>query len=186
MHHSPTSTPHLRSNIVSLAVCVSAINQMHSENKLTNHGKQVTRGAQSQIASVNQLGCQESAANQGSKSTRSGSHEVKTNQISSSNPDLKSVGQSGIAPGVGRMMKTKAKRERTMSLDVADQKDTLASVLETETKGICGYLSTTIYIYLIYHTIYTQICPNIHRICKEVRSLTICVCRTLSLISSTI
>ncbi|XP_062861344.1 B-cell CLL/lymphoma 9-like protein isoform X2 [Trichomycterus rosablanca] len=107
---------------------------MHPENKLTNHGKQVSRGAQSQISSVNQQGCQEPAGNQGSKSTRSGSHDVKTNQISSSNPDLKSVGQSGSTAGVGRMMKTKAKRERTMSLDVADQKDTLASVLESEAK----------------------------------------------------
>ncbi|KAK2848197.1 hypothetical protein Q7C36_009879 [Tachysurus vachellii] len=95
---------------------------MHPENKLTNHGKQVTTGAQSQIPNVNQQEQQGPASNQGSKGTGPGNHGVKTNQIS---PGLKSV---------GGMMKTKSKRERSISVDAAEQKDTLAPVLETDAK----------------------------------------------------
>ncbi|GAA6106587.1 B-cell CLL/lymphoma 9-like protein isoform X1 [Tachysurus ichikawai] len=99
---------------------------MHPENKLTNHGKQVTTGAQSQIPNVNQQEQQGPASNQGSKGTGPGNHGVKTNQIS---PGLKSV---------GGMMKTKSKRERSISVDAAEQKDTLAPVLETDAKGMSG------------------------------------------------
>lgn len=99
---------------------------MHPENNLTNHGKQVTSGAQSQIPSVNQQEQQGSASNLRSKGTGPGNHGVKTSQIS---PVLKSV--SG-------MMKTKSKRERSISVDAGEQKDTLAPVLESDSKGMSG------------------------------------------------
>lgn len=98
---------------------------MHPENKLTNHGKQVTSGAQSQIPNVNQQDQQGPASNLGSKGTGSGNHGVRTNL----SPGLKSV---------GGMMKTKSKRERSHSADAGEQKDTLAPVLESEAKGKPG------------------------------------------------
>ncbi|XP_067275379.1 B-cell CLL/lymphoma 9-like protein isoform X1 [Pseudorasbora parva] len=105
---------------------------MHSENKLSNHGKQVTSGAQSQLPNVNQAQQQGPAGNQGSKGSGSGSHGVKSNQISPSNPGLKSLNQSG--GGIGGMMKTKAKRERSVSMDTGDQRESLTPVLEPDAK----------------------------------------------------
>ncbi|XP_051953457.1 B-cell CLL/lymphoma 9-like protein isoform X2 [Xyrauchen texanus] len=104
---------------------------MHSENKLSNHGKQVTSGAQSKLSNVNQTQQQGSAGNQGSKGNGSGNHGVKSNQISPGNPGLKSLSQSG--GGVG-MMKTKNKRERSVSMDTGDQRESLTPVLEPDAK----------------------------------------------------
>ncbi|KAM9481136.1 B-cell CLL/lymphoma 9-like protein isoform 3-T3 [Clarias gariepinus] len=97
---------------------------MHPENKLPNHGKQVAGDAQSQIPNVNQQEQQGPATNQGSKGTGPGNHGVKSSQIS---PGLKSV---------GGMMKTKSKRERSISVDAGEQKDqlALAPVLESDAK----------------------------------------------------
>ncbi len=106
---------------------------MHSENKLSNHGKQVTSGAQSQLPNVNQAQQQGPAGNQVSKGSVSGNHGVKSNQISPGNPGLKSLGQSG--GGVGGIMKTKAKRERSVSMDAGDQRESLTPVLEPDAKG---------------------------------------------------
>lgn len=111
----------------------SPANQMHSENKLSNHGKQVTSGSQSQLPNVNQAQQQGPAGNQGSKGSGSGSHGVKSNQISPGNPGLKSLNQSG--GGIGGMMKTKAKRERSVSMDTGDQRESLTPVLEPDAKG---------------------------------------------------
>ncbi|XP_056092762.1 B-cell CLL/lymphoma 9-like protein isoform X5 [Rhinichthys klamathensis goyatoka] len=105
---------------------------MHSENKLSNHGKQVTSGAQSQLPNVNQAQQQGPAGNQGSKGSGSGSHGVKSNQISPGNPTLKSLNQSG--GGISGMMKTKAKRERSVSMDTGDQRESLTPVLEPDAK----------------------------------------------------
>lgn len=101
---------------------------MHPENKLPNHGKQVAGDAQSQIPNVNQQEQQGPATNQGSKGTGPGNHGVKSSQIS---PGLKSV---------GGMMKTKSKRERSISVDAGEQKDqlALAPVLESDAKGMSG------------------------------------------------
>lgn len=95
---------------------------MHPENKLPNHGKQVTSGAQSQIPKEQQG----PASNLGSRGTGPGNHGVKTNQIS---PGMKSV--SG-------MMKTKSKREKSISVDAGEQKDALTPVLESDAKGMSG------------------------------------------------
>ncbi|KAL0168844.1 hypothetical protein M9458_037066, partial [Cirrhinus mrigala] len=105
---------------------------MHSENKLSNHGKQVTSGAQSQLPNVNQAQQQGPAGNQGSKGSGSGNHGVKSNQISPGNTGLKSLNQSG--GGVGGIMKTKAKRERSVSMDTGDQRESLTPVLEPDVK----------------------------------------------------
>ncbi|XP_051512212.1 B-cell CLL/lymphoma 9-like protein isoform X1 [Myxocyprinus asiaticus] len=104
---------------------------MHSENKLSNHGKQVTSGAQSQLSNVNQTQQQGSAGNQGPKGNGSGNHGVKSNQISPGNPGLKSLSQSG--GGIG-MMKTKNKRERSVSMDTGDQRESLTPVLDPDAK----------------------------------------------------
>lgn len=104
---------------------------MHSENKLSNHGKQVTSGAQSQLPNVNQAQQQAPAGIQGSKGSASGNHGVKANQISPGNPGLKTLNQTG---GGGGMMKTKAKRERSVSIDTGDQRESLTPVLEPDAK----------------------------------------------------
>ncbi|XP_076850311.1 B-cell CLL/lymphoma 9-like protein isoform X2 [Brachyhypopomus gauderio] len=104
---------------------------MHTENKLTNHGKQVTSGAQIPNVNPQQQG---PAGNLGSKGGGPGNHGVKTNQISPGNAGLKSVGQSGGSVGVGGMLKTKAKRERSIPMDTGDQRDTLTPVLEPDAK----------------------------------------------------
>ncbi|XP_028816972.1 B-cell CLL/lymphoma 9-like protein [Denticeps clupeoides] len=105
---------------------------MHPENKLTNHGKQVTSNTQSQIPNVNQQQQQGPAGTLGSKGVGTGNHGVKTNQISPGNSGLKSAGQAGA--GGGAMLKTKAKRERAVSMDTGDQRDALTPALEPETK----------------------------------------------------
>ncbi|KAA0714696.1 B-cell CLL/lymphoma 9-like protein [Triplophysa tibetana] len=107
---------------------------MHSESKLTNHGKQVTSGAQSQLPNVNQAQQQGPANTQGSKSSASGNHGVKSNQISPGNPGLKSLSQSSTGVVVGGIMKTKAKRERSVSMDTGDQRESITPVLEPDIK----------------------------------------------------
>lgn len=129
-----TDTTYRRNPIPSVSSPPPA-NQMHSENKLTNHGKQVTSGAQSQLPNVNQAQQQGPASTQGSKSSASGNHGVKSNQISPGNPGLKSLSQSSAGVGVGGIMKTKAKRERSVSMDTGDQRESITPVLEPDVKG---------------------------------------------------
>nr|XP_020470394.1 B-cell CLL/lymphoma 9-like protein [Monopterus albus] len=108
---------------------------MLQDNKLANHGKQVTSEGRSQIPSVNQQAQQQqgAAGNLGPKGTGTGSHGVKTNQISLANPALKAVSQS--VSTVGGMLKTKSKRERSVSVDSGDSRNAIASALETDAKG---------------------------------------------------
>ncbi|XP_010899589.3 B-cell CLL/lymphoma 9-like protein isoform X2 [Esox lucius] len=94
---------------------------MHPDNKLTNHGKQVSSDSQSQLPNVTQ------GANKG---LGAGNHGLKANQISPGNPGLKAVNQS--VSGIGGMMKTK--RERSVSMESGEQQDTLTSLLETGAK----------------------------------------------------
>ncbi|KAG9341482.1 hypothetical protein JZ751_019293 [Albula glossodonta] len=110
-------------------------NQMHSENKLTNHGKQVISSAQSQLnPNVNQQQQQQQgpACNLGPKGVGAGNHGAKANQISPGNPGLKGAGQSG--GGVGGVPKGKTKRERSVSMDSGELRDALAPTLEPDTK----------------------------------------------------
>lgn len=99
---------------------------MHPESQLTNHEKQVSSGAKSHNPNVNQQEQQGPESDVGSKGTEPGKHGVKPNQIS---PGQKSV---------GGMMKTKTKRERSLSVDAREQKDSLAPVLESDPKGMPG------------------------------------------------
>ena len=62
-----------------------------------------------------------------------GGHAVKTNQMAPANPGLKAASQS--ASGVGAMLKTKSKRERSVSVDSVEPRDALASALEAEAKA---------------------------------------------------
>ena len=106
-------------------------NQMHTDSKLTNHGKQVNSGAQSQIPNVNQQQHQGPAGSLGSKGVGAGSHGAKPNQISPGNSGVKSG-------GVGGGVKGKAKRERSVS---ADAPDNLNPALEPDAKG--GFIHCT-------------------------------------------
>ncbi|XP_062274791.1 B-cell CLL/lymphoma 9-like protein isoform X2 [Scomber scombrus] len=108
---------------------------MHPDNNLANHGKQVTGDSRSQIASVNQQAQQQqgTAGHLGPKSVSAGSHGVKTNQISPGNPGLKAVSQS--VSSVGGMLKTKSKRERSVSIDSGDSRNAIPPALETDAKG---------------------------------------------------
>ncbi len=108
---------------------------MHPDNKLANHGKQVTNESRSQIPSINQQAQQQqgAAGHLGPKGIGAGSHGVKTNQISPGNPGLKSVSQS--VSGVGGMLKTKSKRERSVSIDSSEPRNAVPPALETDAKG---------------------------------------------------
>ncbi|KAK5905056.1 hypothetical protein CesoFtcFv8_006562 [Champsocephalus esox] len=108
---------------------------MHPDNKLANHGKQVTSDNQSRIPSVNQQAQQQqgAAGHLGPKGVGAGSHGVKTNQISPGNPGLKAVSQS--VSSIGGMLKTKSKRERSVSMDSGDSRSAVPPALETDAKG---------------------------------------------------
>ncbi|XP_036393205.1 B-cell CLL/lymphoma 9-like protein isoform X2 [Megalops cyprinoides] len=106
---------------------------MHPDSKLTNHGKQVNSGAQSQIPNVNQQQQQQGpAGNLGPKGVGAGNHGAKPNQISPGNSGLKSTCQSSSS--VAGVLKGKAKRERSVSMDAGDQRDALTPVLEPDAK----------------------------------------------------
>lgn len=113
---------------------------MHTDNKLANHGKQVTGDSRSQIPSVNQQAQQQqqqppgaTGGHLGPKGVGAGSHGVKSNQISPGNHGLKSVSQS--VSGVGGMLKTKSKRERSVSIDSGEARNAIPASLETDAKG---------------------------------------------------
>nr|XP_046245731.1 B-cell CLL/lymphoma 9-like protein [Scatophagus argus] len=108
---------------------------MHQDNKLANHGKQVTSDSRSQIPSINQQAQQQQGAASllGPKGVSAGSHGVKTNQISPSNPGLKTVSQS--VSSVAGMLKTKSKRERSISIDSGESRNAIPPAVETDAKG---------------------------------------------------
>lgn len=108
---------------------------MHPDNKLANNGKQVTNDNRSQIPSINQQAQQQQGATSHlvPKNTGAGSHGVKANQISPSNPGLKAVSQS--VSGVGGMLKTKSKRERSITTDSGELRNAVPPAVETDAKG---------------------------------------------------
>lgn len=89
---------------------------MHSDDKLANHGKQVSGESGSHISSVNQQ-AQQQQQQQGVTGHLGpkGGNGVKSNQISPGSRCLKSVSQS--VSSSGGMLKTKSKRERSVSTD---------------------------------------------------------------------
>ncbi|XP_056139225.1 B-cell CLL/lymphoma 9-like protein [Lampris incognitus] len=97
---------------------------MHPDNKLASHGKQVTSDSRSQIPNVNQQVPQQqgAAGHHGPKAAATGSHGVKAGQISAGNPGLKAVSQS--VSSITGMLKTKTKRERSVSIDSNEPRDT--------------------------------------------------------------
>lgn len=122
------------------------------DTKLANHGKQVSGDKRSQIATVNQQPQQPqqqgAADHLGPKSVSTGSHGVKTNQISPGNPGLKGVSQA--VSSIGGMLKTKTKRERSISIDSGQS---VPPALETDAKGGKTYaqsLSCTDCLFLFY------------------------------------
>lgn len=108
---------------------------MHPDNKLANHGKQVTNDSRSQIPSINQQAQQQQGATShlGPKNAGAGSHGVKANQIAPCNPGLKAVSQS--VSSVGGMLKTKSKRERSITTDTGESRNAIPPALETDAKG---------------------------------------------------
>uniref|UniRef100_A0A8C6S6B1 Bcl9 like n=1 Tax=Neogobius melanostomus TaxID=47308 RepID=A0A8C6S6B1_9GOBI len=98
---------------------------MHPDDKLANHGKQVSGESGSHIPSVNQQAQQQqgAAGHLGPK----GGNGVKSNQMSPGSCSLKSVSPTG------GMLKTKSKRERSVSTD-SDVRNVRTSV-ESDAKG---------------------------------------------------
>lgn len=116
----------------------SPANQMLQDNKLASHGKQVTNDNRSQIPSLNPQAQQHqqqqgAASHLGPKYAGGGGHGVKASQISPCNPGLKAASQS--ASGVGSMLKTKSKRERTVATDDAESRNAIPPGLDTDGKG---------------------------------------------------
>lgn len=108
--------------------------QMHPDNKLTNHGKEVTNDRRSQIPSVNQPAQQQGAASAlGPKNAGAGGHGVQSNQVSPCNAGAKAPGQA--ATTVGGMLKTKCKRERSIGADAGETRNAVGSASETDAKG---------------------------------------------------
>ncbi|KAK7883022.1 hypothetical protein WMY93_029196 [Mugilogobius chulae] len=104
---------------------------MHSDNKVTNHGKQVSSDSRSHLASVNQQAQQQqgAAGHLGPKGV--GGNGVKSRQISPGSHSLRSVSQS-VSSTLG-MLKTKTKRERSVSMD-SDERNVRTSA-ESDAKG---------------------------------------------------
>lgn len=102
---------------------------MHPDDKLANHGKQVSGESGSHISSVNQQAQQQqgTVGHLGPK----GGNGVKSNQISPGSRGLKSVSQS--VSSTGGMLKTKSKRERSVSTD-SDVRNVRTSV-DSDAKG---------------------------------------------------
>ncbi|XP_058489857.1 B-cell CLL/lymphoma 9-like protein isoform X1 [Solea solea] len=106
---------------------------MLQDSKLANHGKQGTGDSRSQIPPVNQPTQQQGPAGHLGSKGGGGSHGIKTNQISSGNPGLKAVSQS--VNSTGGMLKTKSKRERSVSIDSVESRNAISQALETDAKG---------------------------------------------------
>uniref|UniRef100_A0A087XY20 Bcl9 like n=1 Tax=Poecilia formosa TaxID=48698 RepID=A0A087XY20_POEFO len=98
---------------------------MHTDNKAANHGKQVSSDGRSQIPGVNQ---------QQQQGGVPGIHGAKSGQVSLGNP-----GQKAVAAGQsvsGGMLKTKSKRERSVSIDSGESRSGApAPALEPDAKG---------------------------------------------------
>ncbi|XP_061916843.1 B-cell CLL/lymphoma 9-like protein [Entelurus aequoreus] len=108
---------------------------MHTDNELANHGKQLGGDGRAQIAAVNLQAAppqqqQAAAGHLGPKSRlgAAGGHGVHK-----SNSGLKAASQS--ASGVGGMLKTKSKRERSVSVDSGDSQPAAAKTLEADAKA---------------------------------------------------
>uniref|UniRef100_A0A3B5LPI3 Bcl9 like n=1 Tax=Xiphophorus couchianus TaxID=32473 RepID=A0A3B5LPI3_9TELE len=106
--------------------CRLFISLMHTDNKAANHGKQVNSDGRSQIPGVNQ---------QQQQGGVPGIHGAKTGQVSLGNP-----GQKAAAAGQsvsGGMLKTKSKRERSVSMDSGESRSGApAPALEPDAKGV--------------------------------------------------
>lgn len=103
---------------------------MHPDDKLANHGKQVSGESGSHIPSVNQQVQQQQATAAGHLGSKGG-NGVKSNHTSPGSRGLKSLSQSGSS--TGGMLKTKSKRERSVSTD-SDMRSVRTSV-ESDAKG---------------------------------------------------
>lgn len=107
---------------------------MHTDNKLTNHGKEVTNDRRSQAPSVNQPAQHQGATGTlGPKNTGAGGHGVKSNQVSPCTAGAKAPGQAASA--VGGMLKTKCKRERSIGADGGETRNAAGSASDTDAKG---------------------------------------------------
>lgn len=103
---------------------------MHMDNKVANHVKQVSSDGRSQIPSVNQQQQQGAAALPASKGGVPGVHGAKSSQVSLGNAGQKAAGQSAS----GGMLKTKSKRERSVSIDSGESRSA-APTPEADAKG---------------------------------------------------
>ncbi|XP_057694571.1 LOW QUALITY PROTEIN: B-cell CLL/lymphoma 9-like protein [Corythoichthys intestinalis] len=103
---------------------------MHTDNKLANHGEQVTGDGRAQMAAVNLQAQQQGAAGQPGPKNRlaSGGHGGNKSSTGS-----KVAGQ--LASGAGGMLKTKSKRERSVSVDSNEPRQAASKSQEADTKA---------------------------------------------------
>eukprot|EP00061_Rhincodon_typus_P012760 g38681.t1 len=100
-------------------------NQMHTDSKLTNHGKPVNSSVPAPNAS------QGPVCGLGSKTTVTPSHGAKSTQISPGSSGMK--GSQNSVPSLGAL-KGKVKRERSISVDSGELRDTTTPIIDTESK----------------------------------------------------
>ncbi|XP_012723747.2 B-cell CLL/lymphoma 9-like protein [Fundulus heteroclitus] len=101
---------------------------MHMDNKVANHGKQVSSDGRPQMPGVPQG----AAALPSSKGGVPGIHAAKSGQVSHGNPGPKVAGQSAS----GGMLKTKSKRDRSVPVESGEPRGVVPTpALEPEAKG---------------------------------------------------
>lgn len=76
---------------------------------------------------------QGAASHLGPKGVGARNYGVKTNQMSPGNSGLKAVSQS--VSSIGGMLKTKSKRERSISVESVESRNAIPPALETDAKG---------------------------------------------------
>ncbi|NXY83626.1 BCL9L protein, partial [Alcedo cyanopectus] len=101
---------------------------MHPDNKLPSHGKAGSSNAPAQHHNVSQA----PTCNLGSKGVGAGSHGSKATQISPGNSGLKT--SQNTVPNFSSL-KSKVKRERSISVDSGEQREASTPSQDTESKG---------------------------------------------------
>lgn len=103
-------------------------NQMHPDNKLTNHGKTGNSSAQPQHHNVSQG----ATCNLGTKGVGAGSHGGKISQPAPGNSGLQN---SQASVPIFGALKGKVKRERSVSVDSGERREANPTSLDKELKG---------------------------------------------------
>ncbi|XP_077578446.1 LOW QUALITY PROTEIN: B-cell CLL/lymphoma 9-like protein [Stigmatopora nigra] len=111
---------------------------MHTDNKLANMASKVTGDGQAQMAAVNLQAQQQQQQGAAAVASAAAQPALKTRPVSGagnkSGPGSKVAGQSASG-GAGGTLKTKNKRERSVSVDSGEPRQAAAKSLEADTKA---------------------------------------------------